>query len=159
MDTGASPVTLQAVYLDENGDFVWPEHQLPIANYSASKSRIGFTKPVNGQSVATFLEQKASDSSPKMYAQNFIISILGIHQPTPALTLQVVNPVKNQLQISANQAIHHVAVYTTYGVKIADVLPNSSSLWLDASTWQTGVYFLVCENASGQCSQMKLLKE
>lgn len=159
MDTGASPVTLQAVYLDENGDFVWPEHQLPIANYSASKSRIGFTKPVNGQSVATFLEQKASDSSPKMYAQNFIISSLGIHQPTPELTLQVVNPVKNQLQISANQAIHHVAVYTTYGVKIADVLPNSSSLWLDASTWQTGVYFLVCENASGQCSQMKLLKE
>lgn len=159
MDTGASPVTLHAVYLNENGDFVWPEHHLPIANYGASKSRIGFTKPINGQSVATFLEQKLNDTAPKMYAQNFVIPTLGIHQPTKELTLQVVNPVKNQLQISADQVIQQLSVYNLLGVKIAEANPAALEITLEANSWQAGVYFLNCVSATGNCSRVKIVKE
>lgn len=159
MDTGASPVTLQAVYLDDNGDFVWPEHYLPIANYSASKRRIGFSKPVNGQSVATFLEQKLSDTAAKMYAQNFVIPTLGVHQPTKEFTLQVVNPIKNQLQISADQVIQQLSIYTILGVKIAEANPASTSITFDATAWQTGIYFVECKSATGGTSRVKLIKE
>ncbi|MEN9322409.1 MAG: hypothetical protein RL699_189 [Bacteroidota bacterium] len=159
MDTGASPVTLHAVYLNDNGDFVWPEHHLPIANYGASKSRIGFTKPVNGQSVATFLEQKLNDASPQMYAQNFVIPSLGVQQPNQVLNLKVVNPVKNQLQISSDQVIQQLSVYNLLGVKIAETNPASLEINLESTSWQAGIYVVECTSTTGDKSRVKLIKE
>lgn len=159
MDTGASPVTLHAVYLNENGDFVWPTHQLAVANYGASKSRIGFTKPVNGQSVATFLEQKLNDASPQMYAQNFVIPSLGVQQPNPMMNLKVVNPVKNQLQISADETLQQLVVYTCLGVKITELNPNTRSVTVDASSWQAGIYVVECTSTTGAKSRVKLIKD
>lgn len=159
MDTGASPITLHAVYLNENGDFVWPEHHLPIANYGASKSRIGFSKPVNGQSVATFLEQKLNDTAPKMYAQNFVIPSLGVQLPNQVMNLKVVNPVKNQLQISSDQVIQQLSVYNLLGVKIAETNPASLEINLEATSWQAGIYVVECTSTTGDKSRVKLIKE
>jgi len=69
-DNGATPVTLNTVLLDDNGDFVWPEEYKPVATFNASKGRIGMTQPINGQSVIVFVEDKGTGE--KIYAQNFI---------------------------------------------------------------------------------------
>ena len=68
-DNGATPVTLNTVLLDENGDFAWDEEYKPVATFNASKSRINFTRPVNGQSVTVFVENKGEGQ--KIYTQNF----------------------------------------------------------------------------------------
>jgi hypothetical protein len=70
MDNGVSSVTLDMVYLDGNGDFLWPEQTKPMATYPANKSRISTPKPVAGQSVVVFGENKGSGV--KIYAQNFV---------------------------------------------------------------------------------------
>ncbi len=70
MDNGSSPVTLDMVYLDGNGDFLWPEQSKPMATYPANKNRISTPKPVAGQSVVVFGENKGSGV--KIYAQNFV---------------------------------------------------------------------------------------
>ena len=76
-DNGATPTTLNALLLDENGDFIWPEEYKPMATFEASKGRIHLTKPVNNQSVAVFVEDKGTGQ--KIYAQNIIEAL-----PLPA---------------------------------------------------------------------------
>lgn len=70
LDNGATPTTLGMLMLDSNGDFVWTEEVKPIATYEANKKETQLTKPVNGQSVAVFVEDKSSGL--KIYAQNFV---------------------------------------------------------------------------------------
>src|SRR5690606_35687066 len=70
LDTGATPTTLHLAHLDDNGEFISDEELQPIATFPASKSRVQFTQPVGGQSVAVFIEQKATDDFPNIYAQN-----------------------------------------------------------------------------------------
>lgn len=70
MDNGVSPITLDMVYLDANGDFLWPEQSKPMATYPANKKRINTVKPVSGQSVVVFGENKGFGV--KLYAQNFV---------------------------------------------------------------------------------------
>jgi len=69
MDNGASPTTLHACLLTENGEFEWPTETKPMATFSASKGRIHFTKSINGIVVAIFIEQKIPGSS-RIYAQS-----------------------------------------------------------------------------------------
>lgn len=67
-DNGVTPTTLRAVKLDANGSFAWPEHSKPMATFSAHKERTNMTRPVNGQAVAVFIEDKGAGSL--IYAQN-----------------------------------------------------------------------------------------
>ena len=67
-DTGASPTTLHALKLDEEGNFFWDEETWPLATYPANKSRVQFTKFIEYQSVAVFIEDKGNGL--KIYAQN-----------------------------------------------------------------------------------------
>ena len=69
MDNGASPTTLHACLLTANGEFEWPTETKPMATFSASKGRIHFTKSINGEVVAVFIEQKTPGSS-RIYAQS-----------------------------------------------------------------------------------------
>ena len=69
MDNGASPTTLHACLLTANGEFEWPTETKPLATFSASKGRIHFTKSINGEVVAVFIEQKTPGSS-RIYAQS-----------------------------------------------------------------------------------------
>ena len=79
MDNGATPTTLAIVRLDDNGDFYWPEESKPMATYSANKKRVQFNKPINGQSVAVFIEEKAFGE--KIYAQNFMDEVIILDTP------------------------------------------------------------------------------
>ncbi len=69
LDNGATPTTLGAVLLDESGEFFWLEGAVPVATYEANKSRTHLTRPVNGQVVTAFIEDKGN--GPKIYAQNY----------------------------------------------------------------------------------------
>ena len=74
MDNGASPTTLHACLLTANGEFEWPTETKPMATFSASKGRIHFTKSINGEVVAVFIEQKTPGSS-RIYAQSTAIDL------------------------------------------------------------------------------------
>lgn len=65
-------VSLNAVLLDGNGEFAWQEHYLPVATFAASKAYPSVLRPVNGQGVVVFQEQKAGDNVQAVYAQNLI---------------------------------------------------------------------------------------
>jgi hypothetical protein len=69
LDNGASPVTLNACLLTNQGNFAWPYEFSPMATYSASKSRIHFSKGANGKVVASFVETKANGQT-QIYAQS-----------------------------------------------------------------------------------------
>lgn len=69
-DNGVSPIDLLAVMLDENGDFYWEEETRPVATYDASKGRVHFLKPVDGQAVTVFEEDKGNGE--RIFAQNLI---------------------------------------------------------------------------------------
>lgn len=68
---GVNPLQLFVAYLDEHGDFVWEDDYIEITTTSNAKSRVDFTKNVDGQSVAVWTENRGSGS--KAYAQNFKI--------------------------------------------------------------------------------------
>lgn len=67
-NNGATPTELEAVYLDANGDFVWASETIPLATFVANKGAVEYTKPVNGQSVVVFIEDKGAGE--RIYAQN-----------------------------------------------------------------------------------------
>lgn len=108
---GASAVniSLNAVQLDNNGSFAWPQNYLPMATFPAGKAYISALKPVNGQSVIVFQEQKTSDTSLAIYAQNLILptNTMGTHEtsdkkpsiriyPNPAADVVHIDGIKDQ---------------------------------------------------------------
>lgn len=68
-DNGATPTTLHACLLNQNGTFQWVYETKPMATYSANKSRIQFSKYSTNKAVAVFIEEKTS-GTPKIYAQS-----------------------------------------------------------------------------------------
>ena len=68
---GVNPLQLFVAYLDENGNFAWDENYIEIATTATAKSRVDFTKNVDGQSVAVWTEDRGASS--KAYAQNYKI--------------------------------------------------------------------------------------
>jgi len=113
-DNGASPISLHAILLDENGDFAWPEETKPVATYSASKSRIQFTKPVNGQSVSVFIENKGFGD--KIYAQNFLEEVNQLEAP------QLIAPENETIEVPKDAAFSWAEVTDaeTYNIQIAE---------------------------------------
>jgi hypothetical protein len=87
-DNGVTPTTLSAQFLDTNGNFTATD-VVPLATFSANKSRITFNRPVNNQGVITFSEQKTAGQT-NMYAHNF--STLVGCTVTPAATADVTLP-------------------------------------------------------------------
>lgn len=74
IDAG-EPQYLHAVLLDQNGDFAWQEETMPVATSESNiKSRTELTKPVNGQSVALFVEKKIGNTQDRIYAQNILVN-------------------------------------------------------------------------------------
>lgn len=69
-DSGVTPVTLNAVFLDTDGNFILPNHFMPVATYPASKGSVTLNKPYDNHAVVTFTEQKTADED-RIYAQKF----------------------------------------------------------------------------------------
>src|SRR5690606_32692281 len=59
ISNGVNPIQLGVVLLDENGNFAWENETMMIATTTNNKSRYGFTKNVNGQSVAVWTENRS----------------------------------------------------------------------------------------------------
>lgn len=72
VNNGASPTTINAVFLDESGDFILEDDILPVATFTAAKGNVFLNRPVDGYAVLTFIETK-TDGQNKMYAQQFTL--------------------------------------------------------------------------------------
>jgi len=156
-DNGASPITLHVTYLDDMGDFVWPEVDRPIATFSANKSRIQYTKRVNNQSVAVFIEDKGPGQ--RIYAQNFLDEALGVDDHDFPIQISFVNPIPKELEIDSSIPVQRVSVYSILGQLIlSETNEGSISVKINTESWQAGSYVMKVESAEGQVKIYKLLK-
>lgn len=88
---GASPIStsLNAVLLDDNGNFAWPQQYIPMATLNRPKSYINVLKPINNRSVIVFKEEKTAvpNANSIVYAQSLVL---------PAATLGTRDIVKSK---------------------------------------------------------------
>lgn len=156
-DNGTTPVSLRATHLDENGNFIWQEETLPVATFPANKSRIQFTKQVNHQSVAVFIEDKGEGG--KIYAQNIIHEIIGI-QDFSEVNIFFTNPISNEMRITSNSAIKEIAIYNVLGQHLFSSKYNSERiLSLNTQSWNEGIYFMSISTENGIQKGIKLVKQ
>lgn len=158
IDNGASPTTLSAVFLDANGDFAWVEESRPVATFSANKSRIQFTKPVNNQSVAVFIEDKGVED--KIYAQNYLDPSLNIEEldMNPA-NIRFINPVDGELYIKSDVLLKEIYIYDILGqliYKNADI--DLTELVINSQNWNSGLYLMTIITASEMHKGIKIIK-
>ncbi len=156
-DNGVSPTTLHGVYLDDNGDFAWPEESRPMATFAANKSRIHFTRQINGQSVAVFIEQKSG--FPKIYAQNLSDVILS-NNDLSKLLLRITNPVHEELQLQCNNPIVKLNIYNILGQEVFSYDPDGLvEFTVSTQNWISGLYIVQVAGANGKTETVKMLKE
>jgi hypothetical protein len=149
-------------YLDENGNFIWPEHyrEIVTSNSVSKGTNAFFTKNVNGQSVAVWTEDKVTTgfSNVHPYAQNYILddATLAVKDITKEKLMLYPNPANNILNISNVSAKATYAIYNVSGQlaakgKITDGKVNISTL-------PTGNYLISIED-SGNITGIKFAKE
>lgn len=157
INNGAAPVSLNACYLNTNGDFVWTEETKPVATFSEAKGRVQLNRPVNGQVVAVFTEDKGAGS--KAYAQNFTDTALSVDEFNAQLLFQYVNPIQNELKLKSENQIQSVSVVNALGQDIVKVTTNSNEVIINSQSWETGMYFVNLTFNNGLSKGIKILKE
>lgn len=158
IDNGVSPTTLHVTYLDDMGDFVWPEVDRPIATLSANKSRIQYTKRVSNQSVAVFIEDKGPGD--KIYAQNFLDEMLGVADFDIGIQISFVNPIQNELKIESSQSLREVSISSVLGQLVySETNQEATSVAIDSRQWNSGIYFMKVVTDSGHTKSYKLIKK
>tara|TARA_B100000497_G_scaffold80078_1_gene89346 strand:+ start:41298 stop:42920 length:1623 start_codon:yes stop_codon:yes gene_type:complete len=156
LDNGVSPTSLNALMLDENGDFAWLEETRPLATYSANKRRIQFTKPVNNQNVTVFIEDKGTGS--KIYAQNFQDVLLAINDNELNNSLSFVNPVTSNWELKSNYAMTSISIFNVLGQRIMDINTISSKeITMNTQSWKSGIYIINIETEEGTINK-RLIK-
>ena len=157
VNNGVSPLTLDVVFLDANGDFAWPEESRPMATFDASKSRIHYLRPVDNQSVAVFVEDKGDGN--KVYAQNVFDEELGISD-WKKLVIEFNNPINNRLLLRSNEPIEKLQVFDVLGKRIVHFdRINKQQLELSTENWQMGLYIVQIAIQSGKMQQIKIVKQ
>ncbi len=156
-DNGASPTTLHALKLDEEGDFAWDEETKPLATYPANKSRIQYTRFAAEQSVAVFIENKGSGS--KIYAQNFTETVLGNSGVEPKSTFSFVNPVSENWGLKSNVMMQSISIYNMLGQLILfDDKISSKEVLINTKSWEPGSYILNVKTEQESISKSLLKK-
>ncbi len=151
-DNGASPTTLNALKLDEEGDFFWDEETWPLATYPANKSRIQFTNFIENQSVAVFIEDKGSGS--KIYAQNFIEGILGTSVSELENILSFVNPVLENWNLKSKIMMESISIYNMLGqIILFNDKISSKEFFINTKSWEPGNYILNVKTEQGSISK------
>lgn len=117
-DNGATPTTLHAVLLDENGDFAWPGMSKPVGTFAASKADIFLNRPAHGQAVAIWLENKSTGKG--IFAQNMTDNLLSsIQEPADLVQLKAgPNPTTTFINIefeSATDGSARLEIWNTAG--------------------------------------------
>ena len=157
MDNGVSPTTLGVVYLDSNGEFVWPEESRPVATFSANKSRIHYTSPVNNQSVAVFIEEKSAE--PKIYAQNFLDEELSVDDLEAFHGVVYNNPIGGVFRIEGKISVASVSVYTMLGQEMfSEEYHQQLELEIKSEAWNSGLYLVRLKLENGQVVTFKVLR-
>ena len=155
-NNGVSPTTLHAVYLDENGDFAWPEETRPVATFAAAKSRVNFTSEGNGQNVAVFVEDKGDGL--RIYAQNVEDDTAGVTDFNE-LALFFANPVKDEMALRSNSAIQNISVYNVLGQQIfSQGYQGDNEIYISTNNWKAGIYFMNVSTEEGLVKGVKLIK-
>lgn len=153
----ALDISLNAVLLDGNGDFVWPQQFLPMATYPASKAYISVLKPVTGQAVLVFQEKKSTDNAEVIYAQNLILpngtmgtlDVSGKNSgvrvyPNPATDFIHLDGVKDQ----------DFKIYDTLGQLVKSGLMKNGTI--DVRQFEKGIYILKIKERG---ESMKFIKK
>lgn len=155
-NNGVSPTTLNAVYLDENGDFMWPGETLPVATFAASKKRVNFTKEANMQNVTVFAEDKGNGL--KIYGQNLVDDTVDVEDFSKA-TVFFANPVNDEMLITTNSAIDGISIFNILGQQIFSSEYNEEiSVSINTQSWTSGIYFMNISTNEGVEKGIKLLK-
>ena len=157
MDNGASPTSLNTCFLDANGDFVWPEQIKPVATFSANKARVHFNKPVNGQAVSVFIEDKGEGQ--KIYAQNFTDPLLLAAGHDIEVSLQFVNPIQSSLVLSSDTEILTIHISNTLGQEVLHQNIAAKQFETSTSQWASGMYYATIIFDSGVSKGIKILKQ
>ncbi len=140
IDNGVSPTTLGGVLLDDNGDIVLNEDDLSAATFSANKGRIQFTKPINNQSIAVFIEDKGAGE--RIYAQNITHEILSVND-VDYNSIFYVNPVSENWTIKSENTITSILIYNVLGQFIFKLKNNSSNVVsINTENWNSGIYIM-----------------
>ncbi|MDP2686245.1 MAG: T9SS type A sorting domain-containing protein [Aequorivita sp.] len=156
-NNGVSPTTLNAVYLDENGDFAWPEETRPMATFAADKARVNFTKEGNMQNVAVFAEDKGNGM--KIYAQNIEDDTAGIEEFSN-VSIFFANPVNDEMILKSSPAIEAVSIFNVLGQQIfASKYNSENSINIATQSWNSGVYFMNVSSNKGKITGIKLIKK
>lgn len=155
-NNGVSPTTLHVVYLDENGEFVWPEEYRAVATFAADKSRIEFTKSANMHNVAVFVEDKGSGQ--KIYAQNTGDQTVGISEFT-APSIFFANPITNELHIESNSLLKTISVYNILGQQMFSAnYYGENEINIDTQNWNSGIYVMNVQTDEGILKGIKVVK-
>ncbi|OAB79693.1 hypothetical protein ULVI_02800 [Cochleicola gelatinilyticus] len=157
---GEVPTSLHAVELDANGDFVNSEEPTtPIATFEASKSRVQFTKFVDGQSVAVFVEDKGDGV--KMYAQNFgevTLSVESFDKVKASILFN--NPVTDVIHVKSESQITEISLYNMLGQKIMNVyFQELGEVRVPLSSLSSGQYIMNVTTAAGVVQGLRVLKQ
>lgn len=149
-------VSLDAVLLDNNGNFVWPQNTVPMATYAAGKSFITSLRPVNGQGVIVFQEQKSTDANSVVYAQNLTLSTLSTNEVSlnnSGIKIYP-NPVKDILNIDGIKKSENISIYSISGQLVKSEKANQGKI--NVQNLESGVYTLKME---GQSKGFKFIKK
>ncbi|SRX54570.1 T9SS type A sorting domain-containing protein [Aequorivita sp. CIP111184] len=157
VDNGVSPTTLNVVYLDETGDFAWPEETRPVATFAANKSRVKFTKPTNLQNVAVFIEDKGTGM--KIYAQNVVDETAGVEEFSNA-TVFFANPVDDEMIVNSNSPIEAISIFNALGQQLFSAeYKGETEINLNTQSWNSGIYFMNISTKEGMKKGIKLVKQ
>lgn len=156
LNNGETPTTLNSVYLDENGDFAWTEETRAVATFSANKSKVHYTMPIDNQSIAIFVEDKGNGDH--IYAQNIVDENLDTEEFSGVL-LTYTNPVKNKLELNSSLVIEKTVIYNTLGQQVySKTHQGATQITVDVESWAPGVYIMKLNTNNGVSKSIKLIK-
>ncbi len=156
-DNGVSPVTLEAIYLDSDGAFVWPEETRPLATFAANKSRIHYTAPANGQSVTVFVEDKGNGS--KIYGQSAVEEVLRVDDISKS-SMVYTNPVNDIFTLESSSAIDKISIYNLLGQLVFhSIYNNENNIVIHTENWTSGLYLMTVSTKAGKSEGLKLVKQ
>ena len=150
VDNGATPTELKAIYLEGNGQAVWPEGLRDVATFQANKGRINHTRIVDDQSVVTFVEQ------------NILSGEVVLSQNTVDTSIDVIftNPFDGQLsyqQLSAKSL--NTEVFEVSGRHILGPINIEALHTYETSFWPQGLYFLKVTDQNNHQKVFRLVKQ
>ena len=161
VDNGATPTELKAIYLEDNGQAVWPEGLRDVATFQANKGRINHTRMVDDQSVVTFVEQKST--STQVFAQNIFSGEVVLSQntvDTSSRDMIFTNPFDGQLnyqQLSAKGV--NAEVFEASSRRILGPINIEALHTYDTSLWPQGLYFLNVTDQNNHQKVFRLVKQ